>query len=132
MMIGNCRWRSFRFTERSLAEDFANQKFPANSVGSLRSHLRTGRPRSQPAALIALPRRSTLSSVQITNRANLSAVVLGELERALPEFGTLQQFVLWGMHQQPPALLLDTTPLDEYTHEVISVWQEKFLIFSST
>jgi len=83
-------------------------------------------------ALIALQRRSTLCNVQITNRANLSAKALSELERALPEFGTLQQFVAWGTRQQPPALLLDTTPLDEYTHEVISVWQEKFLIFSST
>ena len=62
----------------------------------------------------------------------MSADALGELERALPEFGTLQEFVAWGSRQQPPALLLDTTPLDEYTHEVISVWQGKFLIFSAT
>ncbi|MBL8188265.1 MAG: hypothetical protein JNK38_09665 [Acidobacteria bacterium] len=57
---------------------------------------------------------------------------LSELEGALPDFGTLQQVVAWGMRQQPPALLLDTIPLDEYTHEVVSVWRDQFLIFSST
>ncbi|MBP6824764.1 MAG: hypothetical protein KA368_24670 [Acidobacteria bacterium] len=84
-------------------------------------------------ALIAFLRRSKLCPVQITNRANLSFNAHAELEHALPEFGTLQQFVAWGVRQQPPALLLDTIALDEYTQEVISAWHEGlFLIFSST
>ena len=71
--------------------------------------------------------------MQIVNRANLSPDAIRELERAWPEFGTLQQFVAWGSRQQPAALLLDTIPLDEYTHEVISGWRDGlFLIFSAT
>ncbi|MBS1791649.1 MAG: hypothetical protein JST85_28325 [Acidobacteria bacterium] len=62
----------------------------------------------------------------------MSPATLTELESDLPEFGTLQEFVAWGSRQQPPALLLDTTPLDEYTHEVVSTWQNRFLIFSAT
>jgi hypothetical protein len=71
--------------------------------------------------------------VQIINRANLSSEAHGDLERELPELGTLLQFVVWGGKRQPPVFLLETIALDEYTHEVIAGWRDGlFLAFSST
>jgi hypothetical protein len=72
-------------------------------------------------------------AVQIVNRAKLSRAAQAELERELPDFGTLQQFVVWGTKQQPPVFLLETIALDEYTHEVIAAWRDGlFLAFFST
>jgi hypothetical protein len=60
--------------------------------------------------------------VQIVDRANLSIENLTALERELPRFGTLQEFVLWGARERPPVLLIETIALDEYTHDVIAPW----------
>jgi hypothetical protein len=60
--------------------------------------------------------------VQIVNCANLPIETLTALERELPRFGTLQEFVLWGSAQRPPVLLIETLALDEYTHDVIAPW----------
>jgi hypothetical protein len=77
-----------------------------------------------PRALITPPLGSTLSSVQINNRANLPIETLAALERELPRFGTLYEFVLWGSAQRPPVLLLETIALDEYTHDVTLQWRD--------
>jgi hypothetical protein len=61
--------------------------------------------------------------VQIVNRANLPIETLAALERKLPRFGTLQEFVLWGARERPPVLLIETVALDEYTHDVIAPWR---------
>jgi hypothetical protein len=60
--------------------------------------------------------------MQVVNRANLPFEKLTALERELPRFGTLQEFVLWGSARRPPVLLIETIALDEYTHEVIAPW----------
>jgi hypothetical protein len=55
------------------------------------------------------------------------------LERELPSWGTLQQFVIWGGLQNPPAILLGTIEQDEYTHDVIATLRDGLvLIFGST
>jgi hypothetical protein len=61
--------------------------------------------------------------VQIVNRANLPIEILTALERELPRFGTLQEFVMWGARERPPVLLTETIALDEYTHDVIAPWR---------
>ena len=61
--------------------------------------------------------------MQIVNRANLPIETLTVLERELPRFGTLQEFVIWGSAQRQPVLLLETIALDEYTHDVIAPWR---------
>ena len=61
--------------------------------------------------------------MQIVNRANLPIETLTALERELPRFGTLQEFVIWGSAQRQPVLLLETIALDEYTHDVIAPWR---------
>ncbi|MGE0128389.1 MAG: hypothetical protein AB7U82_09945 [Blastocatellales bacterium] len=76
-------------------------------------------------ALITPPRGSTLSPVQITNRANLPIETLTALERELPRFGTLHEFVLWGNARRPPVLLVETIAQDEYTHDVIAPWRAR-------
>jgi len=53
-------------------------------------------------ALITPPLGSTLCRVQIVNRANLPTEMLTALERELPRFGTLQEFVLWGRARAGP------------------------------
>ena len=71
--------------------------------------------------------------MQIVNRANLSPEAHAGFERALPQFGTLQEFVSWGNQQQPPVFLQETIALDEYTHEVIAAFRDGlFLALSST
>ncbi len=62
--------------------------------------------------------------MQIVNQAKLSPEAHAELERRLPQFGTLMEFVAWGRRQTPPVLLRETVALDEYTHEVLSEWAE--------
>lgn len=74
-------------------------------------------------ALITAPLGPTLCHVQIVNRANLPIETLTALERELPRFGTLQEFVLWGARERPPVLLVETIALDEYTHDVIAPWR---------
>jgi hypothetical protein len=73
--------------------------------------------------LITPPHGSKLCHVQIVDRANLPIETLTALERELPRFGTLQEFVLWGARQRPPVLLIETIALDEYTHAVIAPWR---------
>ena len=73
--------------------------------------------------LITPPLGSKLCLVQIVNRANLPIETLTALERELPRFGTLQEFVLWGSAGRPPVLLTETIALDEYTHDVIAPWR---------
>jgi hypothetical protein len=63
--------------------------------------------------------------VQIINRANFSTEFMSALERELPRFGTLHEFVLWGGAQRPPVLLMETVALDEFTHDVIAPWRAK-------
>jgi len=75
-------------------------------------------------ALITPPLGSTLSPVQINNRANLPVETLTGLERELPRLGTLHEFVSWGSAMQPPVLLVETIALDEYTHDVIAPWRD--------
>lgn len=70
--------------------------------------------------LITSPLGSKLCHVQIINRANLPVERLTALERELPRFGTLQEFVIWGSAERPPVLLTETIALDEYTHDVIA------------
>ncbi|MGH9939129.1 MAG: hypothetical protein ACREAM_23050 [Blastocatellia bacterium] len=60
-------------------------------------------------ALITPPLGSTLCPVQIVNRANLPIETLTALERELPRFATLLEFVLWGSAERPPVLLTETT-----------------------
>ncbi|MGH9766281.1 MAG: hypothetical protein ACREAB_02505 [Blastocatellia bacterium] len=74
--------------------------------------------------MITPPLGSKLYRVQIVNRANLTIEALTTLERELPRFGTLQEFVLWGAPQRPPVLLTETIALDEYTHDVIAPWRD--------
>ncbi len=86
-----------------------------------------------PRALIMAPLGSTLSLVQITNRANLSIETLAALEGELPRFSTLREFVLWGSAQHPPVLLIETIAQDEYTHDVIVPWRDDLtLVLAST
>lgn len=59
--------------------------------------------------------------MQLTNRANLSRNVLAALQRRLPDFTTLQNFVVWGAHQAPPVRLLETVQQDEFTHDVLAL-----------
>ena len=66
---------------------------------------------------------STLCPVQIVNRGTLPIEKLTEIERQLPRFGTLYEFVLWGNAQRPPVSLVETIALDEYTHDVIAPWR---------
>ena len=73
--------------------------------------------------MITAPLGSTLCLMQIVNRANLPIETLTALERELPRFGTLQEFVIWGSAQRQPVLLLETIALDEYTHDVIAPWR---------
>ena len=73
--------------------------------------------------LITPPLRTKLCPVQIVDRANLPIEKLTALERELPRFGTLQEFVLWGSAWRPPVLLTETIALDEYTHDVIAPWR---------
>ena len=63
---------------------------------------------------------SKLYCVQIVDRANLPIEKLTALERELPRFGTLLEFVLWGSARRPPVLLTETIALDEYAHDVIA------------
>ena len=74
--------------------------------------------------------------MQIINRANLSNETMTALERELPRFGTLQEFVLWGSARRPPVLLVETIALDEFTHDVIAPWRamgaELTLVLEST
>jgi hypothetical protein len=73
-----------------------------------------------PQTLITPLLGSKLCHVQVVNRANLPIETLTALERELPRFGTLQEFVLWGSARRPPVLLIETIALDEYTHDVIA------------
>lgn len=73
-----------------------------------------------PQTLITPLLGSKLCHVQIINRANLPIETLTTLERELPRFGTLQEFVLWGSAKRPPVLLTETIALDEYSHDVIA------------
>ena len=75
--------------------------------------------------MITPPLGSKLCPVQIVNRANLPIETLTALERELPRFGTLQEFVLWGSAGRPPVLLTETIALDEYTHDVIAPWRAR-------
>ena len=77
-----------------------------------------------PRALITPPLGSTLCRVQIINCANFPIETLTALERELPRFGTLLEFVLWGRAERPPVLLTETIALDEYTHDVIAPWRD--------
>ncbi|MBO0863424.1 MAG: hypothetical protein J2P21_34000 [Chloracidobacterium sp.] len=61
--------------------------------------------------------------MQIINRANIPLEKLTALERELPRFGTLQEFVLWGARERPPVLLMETIALDEYTYDVVAPWR---------
>jgi len=71
--------------------------------------------------------------MQITNRANLTPEIHTALERELPDWGTLQQFVIWGGLQTPPAFLIDTVEQDEYTHDVIATFRNGLVLtFGST
>ncbi|MGH9846363.1 MAG: hypothetical protein ACREEM_47295 [Blastocatellia bacterium] len=71
--------------------------------------------------------------VQITNRANLSLELHEALEGELPDFGTLQQLVLWGARQATPARLLETIALDEYTHDCFATFRDGLvLVLGST
>ncbi len=66
--------------------------------------------------------------MQIINRANLSSEARAELERELPSFGTLQEFVVWARAQRPPVLLVETIAQDEFTHDVIAPWRDGLTI----
>lgn len=71
--------------------------------------------------------------MQISNRANLTPEMHAALELELPNWGTLQQFVIWGGLQTPPALLVETIEQDEYTHDVIATFREGLVLaFGST
>lgn len=70
--------------------------------------------------MITPPHGSKLCRVQVINRTNLPIETLTALERELPRFGTLQEFVLWGSARRPPVLLTETIALDEFTHDVIA------------
>lgn len=82
--------------------------------GKIRNRLRA------PQTLITPLLSSKLCRVHVVNRANLPIETLTVLERELPRFGTLQEFVLWGSARRPPVLLTETIALDEYTHDVIA------------
>jgi hypothetical protein len=67
-------------------------------------------------------------AVQLINRANLSAELAAALESQLPRVGTLHEFVLWGSAQRPPALLVETVAMDEFTHDVIAPWRDGLIL----
>jgi hypothetical protein len=71
--------------------------------------------------------------VNFVDRANLTTDERLALSRDLPDWGTLQQFVAWGLSKSPPARLIETVEQDEYTHDVIASYRDGLvLVLGST
>jgi hypothetical protein len=62
--------------------------------------------------------------VNFVDRANLTTDERLALTQELPDWGTLQEFVVWGLSKSPPALLIETVEQDEYTHDVIARYRD--------
>jgi hypothetical protein len=74
--------------------------------------------------------------MQVTNRANLSAEQLGEIESEFAEHRTLTDVLNWGFKQTEgsvhPQIISDVIVQDEYSHDVIVPWRDGLVVVYGT
>lgn len=70
--------------------------------------------------------------MKFTNRTNLDASQLADLEQDLLRHKTLKDVLLWGHAQAKdimhPHIIADIVEQDEYTHDIIVPWQNGLAI----
>lgn len=64
--------------------------------------------------------------------AHLDAADRESLGRALAEHTTLEQVLDWGRTQQPPFRVDSVLTQDEYTHDVLIPYGQRYLVFDTT
>ena len=52
--------------------------------------------------------------------------------RVLGALTSLSDVVRWGLAQTPPAIVADVIVQDEFCHDVIVPWRDRYLIFDTT
>lgn len=50
----------------------------------------------------------------------------------LPALATLAAVVRWGLAQSPPEMIADVVVQDEYSHDVVLPWGDRWLVFDTT
>lgn len=46
---------------------------------------------------------------------------------------TLEEVVRWGLSQEPPRMIVEVIPQDEYTHDVVLPWGDgMYLVYDTT
>ena len=75
--------------------------------------------------------------MQVTNRANLSAENLAQIQSEFGEHRTLTDVLNWGFRQTAgsvhPQIISDVIVQDEYSHDVIVPWRDGLaIVYGST
>ena len=71
--------------------------------------------------------------VPVTAQDQGAASVLPQLEPQLREQRTLGDVLAWARSQQPPRAVTEIVTQDEYTHDVVLMYDERvYLVFDTT
>lgn len=68
----------------------------------------------------------------ITDRTALAPHARAKLERVLEAQVTLGDVVRWGLSLASPAMIADVVAQDEFSHDIVLPWGDRFLVFDAT
>jgi hypothetical protein len=49
-----------------------------------------------------------------------------------PDHKSLADVLRWGLSQDPPIVIADVVVQDEYTHDVLVPWGDRWLVYDAT
>jgi hypothetical protein len=70
--------------------------------------------------------------MQLDDRTGLPDAERSALERELRGQQTLADVIRWGLAQVPQAVVVDVVVQDEYTHDVLVPWRDRWLVYDAT
>jgi hypothetical protein len=75
---------------------------------------------------------TTLSHIPLLDYAGLDQHAQARLRQVVAELTTLERALDWGRRQQPPLSVEAILTQDEYTHDVLIPYGERYLVFDTT
>jgi hypothetical protein len=54
------------------------------------------------------------------------------VDDAIPRHNTMEEVVRWGLMAKPPRVVHSIVVQDEYTHDVVMPWGDRFLVYDTT
>lgn len=77
-------------------------------------------------------RGASLIGVHLTDYADLTGADRDALASAVARLATLEEVVRWGLAQPEPSTVVEVVVQDEYTHDVVMPWCDRYVVFDAT